>query len=454
VLRFRFAPAGTAIPERRRANRNRNTGTAGVADRPLWFNSAFMFQPLECFIGLRYLRSRRWRGLVSFRTAASLLGLMLGVMALIVILSVLNGLESETRTRLLALSAHATVTRPGGIGDWHELERRFASAPGVVAVTPYVRLEGMLSAGGLGLRPAVVRGILPAEEARASDLTNVIEPRALETLVPGKRHILLGRVLAANLGVDTGDPVRVVIPLVVNGLVVPRMLDFTVGGVIDAGVPDHDTTLALVHLADASELKGLKGAAEGVAIRFADPFRVREFAAAERPSLEPTWRYSDWTEEYRNLFTAMRIEKLIMSIILLMIVGVAAFNIVASLMMVVIDKQKDIAILRTYGLEAGRVARVFIVQGAVIGLVGALLGVGLGLLLAYNIGVVVPWLEQTFGFRIMPGDVYYVTELPSEVQLFDVIAVPVAAFALAILATLYPARRAAAVAPAIALRYD
>ena len=412
-----------------------------------------MFQPLECFIGLRYLRSRRWRTLVSFRTAASLLGLMLGVMALIVILSVLNGLESETRARLLALSAHATVTKPGGIADWHELERRFANAPGVVAVTPYVRLEGMLS-GAQGLRPAVVRGILPAEEAAASDWGNVIDPRALESLVPGERRILLGRVLAENLGVDTGDLVKVVVPLVVNGRVEPRLQGFTLAGVISAGVPDHDTSLALVHLKDASDLKGLNGAAEGVALRFDDPYRVREFAAAERASLEPTWRYSDWTEEYRNLFTAMSIEKLIMTVILLLIVGVAAFNIVASLMMVVIDKQKDIAILRTYGMEAGRVARVFIVQGAVIGLVGALLGVCFGLLLAYNIGVVVPWLEQTFGFKIMPGDVYYVTELPSEVQLFDVIVVPVAAFALAILATVYPARRAAAVAPASALRYD
>jgi lipoprotein-releasing system permease protein len=412
-----------------------------------------MFQPLELFIGLRYLRSRRFRALVSFRTAASLLGLMLGVMALIVILSVLNGLESETRTRLLALSAHATISSPGGIADWRELERRFESSPGVVAVTPYVRLEGMLNAGS-ALRPAVVRGILPSEEAAQSDLAQIIEPAALESLLPGERRILLGRALASSLGVDTGDPVQVLVPRVVNGRVVPQMRVFTLAGVIAAGVPDHDTSLALTHLADASDLEGLDGAAEGVTLRFDDPFRVREFAAAERHSLEPMWRYSDWTEEYRNLFTAMRIEKVIMSVILLMIVGVAAFNIVASLMMIVIDKQKDIAILRTYGLEAGRVARVFIVQGAFIGLVGALLGAGLGLLLAYNIGVVVPWLEQTFGFKIMPGDVYYVTELPSEVQLFDVVAVPAAAFALAILATLYPARRAAAVAPASALRYD
>ena len=295
---------------------------------------------------------------------------------------------------------------------------------------------------------------MPEEESATSDLPRLIEHGALDNLEPGAHRILLGEVLAYNLGVETGDAVRVLVPRVVDGRVVPRFAAFTVGGIFEAGVPDHDTSLAIVHLTDASELKGLNGAAEGVALKLDDPLRVPQFAAAQRGSLDPSWRYSDWTEEYRNLFTAMRIEKLMMSIILLMIVGVAAFNIVASLMMVVIDKQKDIAILRTYGLEARRVARVFIVQGAIIGLVGALLGAGLGLLLAYTVGVVVPWLEQTFGFKIMPGDVYYVTELPSEVQLFDVVAVPVAAFVLAILATLYPARRAAAVAPAIALRYD
>jgi lipoprotein-releasing system permease protein len=412
-----------------------------------------MFQPLEWFIGLRYLRSRRWRALVSFRTAASLIGLALGVTALIVILSILNGLETETRTRLLVLSAHATVSAPQGFADWRQLEARFEAVPGVGAVTPYVRIEGMLAAGA-SLRPTVVRGILPAEEGEASDLARLVERGALDNLEPGAQRILLGRVLASNLGVGTGDAVRVLVPRVTDGRVVPRLAEFTVGGVFDAGVPDHDSSLALVHLADASNLKGLAGAAEGVALKLDDPLTARELGAAVGAMLDPGWRYSDWTEEYRSLFTAMRIEKLMMSIILLMIVGVAAFNIVASLMMVVIDKQKDIAILRTFGLDARRVARVFIVQGAVIGLVGALLGVGLGLLLAYNVDVVVPWLEQTFGFQIMPGDVYYVTVLPSEVQLFDVVAVPVAAFALAILATLYPARRAAAIAPAMALRYD
>jgi len=412
-----------------------------------------MFQPLEWFVGLRYLRSRRWRAMVSFRTAASLLGLALGVTTLIVILSILNGLESETRERLLGLGAHASVSVPGGFDDWRELRTRFASEPGVASVSPFVRLEGMLAAGA-NLRPAVVRGILPEEEREASDPNRFVTLGGIENLVPGARRIVLGRVLAVNLDVELGDELTVLVPRVIDGRVMPRPAVFTVAGIFAAGVPDHDTSLALVHLSDASDLAGLRGAAQGVAVRFDDPLRAREFGAAQRASLAPAWRYSDWTEEYRNLFTAMRIEKIMMSIILLMIVGVAAFNIVASLMMVVIDKQKDIAILRTYGLEAHRVARIFIVQGAVIGLLGALLGVGLGLVLAYNVDVIVPWFETTFGFQIMPGDVYYVTALPSEVQLFDVVAVPAAACVLAMLATIYPARRAAAIAPASALRYD
>jgi lipoprotein-releasing system permease protein len=320
-------------------------------------------------------------------------------------------------------------------------------------VTPFVRLEGMLAAG-TNLRPAVVRGFLPEEEGQASDLKSFVTLGGVENLVPGGRRILLGRALAFNLGVDLGDEITVLVPRVIDGRIMPRSAAFTVAGIFEAGVPDHDTSLALVHLKDASDLKGLNGAAEGVALRLADALRVPELAAAQRATLDPTWKYSDWTVEYRNLFLAMRIEKIMMTIILLMIVGVAAFNIVASLMMVVIDKQKDIAILRTYGLEAHRVARVFIVQGAAIGFFGALLGVALGLTLAYNVDVIVPWLETTFGFQIMPGDVYYVTKLPSKVELFDVVLVPVVAFGLAVLATIYPARRAAAIAPANALRYD
>ena len=411
-----------------------------------------MFQPLEWFIGLRYLRSRRRRGVVSFMSAASLIGIALGVAALITILSVMNGLETETRTRLLSMSAHASIVAPGGFADWAAAERRFAAVPGVVGVSPFVALEGMLSAG-TNLRPALVRGIVPEEE-RDSDLSRFVSRSDLDRLTPGSRQMILGRVLALNLGLKPGDSVTLLVPRISNGRVAPRVAAFTVAGIFEAGIQDHDANLALVDMRDASDLEGLNGAASGIAVRLDDPLAVQQFRAALGTSLDPTWRYSDWTEEHRSLFTAIHVEKLMMSIILMLIVGVAAFNIVASLMMVVIDKQRDIAILRTYGLEPRRVARVFLVQGSVIGVVGAVLGTVLGLVLAWNVHVIVPWLEHTFGFQIMPGDVYYVTELPSEVHLFDVIVIPLVAIAVAVLATLYPSRRAAAVAPADALRYD
>jgi len=422
-----------------------------------------MFQPLEWFIGLRYLRSRRRRGVVSFMSAASLVGIALGVAALIVILSVMNGLETETRTRLLSMSAHATIAArqcrerespecSAGLSDWRALQSRLAAAPGVVGVSPFVALECMLAAG-VNLRPVMVRGILPGEE-RDSDISRFIRTGSLEDLAAGSRRIILGRIVALNLGLEPGDTVTLLVPRFNDGRMTPRLAAFTVAGIFEAGIQDHDANLAIVHMADASELAGLDGAAEGVAVRLADPLKVGEFQAAQLGSLDPAWRYSDWTEEHRNLFTAIHIEKLMMSIILMLIVGVAAFNIVASLMMVVIDKQKDIAILRTYGLEPQRVARVFLVQGAVIGVVGTVLGTGLGLLLAFNVDVIVPWLETTFGFQIMPGDVYYVTAIPSEVHLFDVVAIPAVALVVAVLATIYPSRRAAAVAPGHALRYD
>jgi lipoprotein-releasing system permease protein len=260
--------------------------------------------------------------------------------------------------------------------------------------------------------------------------------------------------LALQLGVSVGDSLTLLVPRVSEGRVLPRLASFTVAGMFEAGIQDNDAGLAFVDLRDASELDGLDGAAEGVAVRLANPLDIESFRAREAGSLPTGFRYSDWAEDHRNLFNAIHIEKTMMRIILMFIVAVAAFNIVASLMMVVIDKQKDIAILRTCGLEPRRVARIFLVQGAMIGFVGTLGGIVLGLVCALNIDVIVPWLENTFHFKIMPGDVYYVTQIPSEVHLFDVVTIPAVAFLVAVIATLYPARRAAAVAPADALRYD
>jgi lipoprotein-releasing system permease protein len=411
-----------------------------------------MFAPLECFIGLRYIRARR-RGAVSFISLASLLGIALGVAALIVILSVMNGFETELRTRLLSMTAHASISAPGtGLPAWRELEAELSALPGVVAVAPYTLLEGMLAAGP-NLSPALVRGVVPAEERDVSAVGRFLQVGGLDDLHAPSDRIILGRILALNLGVRVGDRVNLLVPRFENQRLTPRLRSFTVTGIFEAEIQDHDANLALVEMSRASNLKGLGDRAEGLAVRLADPMSVVEIGR-DIAQLEGTLRYSDWTIDNQSYFRAIRIEKTMMTIILMLIVGVAAFNIVASLMMVVTDKQKDIAILRTYGLEPGRVAWVFIVQGALIGLIGTLLGTLLGVVLALNVEHIVPWLERTFGFSVMPGDVYYVTEVPSELHMSDVTAIPIIAFLVAVLATLYPSRRAAAVAPAEALRYE
>ncbi len=413
-----------------------------------------MFQPVEVFIGLRYVRSRRRRGIVSFMSGASLLGVALGVAALIVILSVMNGLESELRTRLLSLTAHVTISARDGLDDWRRLAAQVGERDGVASVSPYVTLQTMIGSGS-NLVPAVVRGIIPAEEHVIADDLRMLDDGRLDGLDAGGQQLILGRTLAALLGVRMEGTVNVLVPRFENGQPGAALFGFTVAGRFDAGVPDHNTGLALAHLHDASVLDGLDGRTEGLAIRLDDALAVRSFKASVADLIDGTaLRYSDWTEEHASYFTAIRIEKTMMTIILMFIVGVAAFNIVASLMMVVTEKKRDVAILRTSGLEPGRVARIFFVQGASIGLAGTLIGTALGLAIAFNVGVIVPWLEQAFGFRVFPGDVYYVTEVPSEVHLVDAVSIPIVAFALTVLATLYPARRAAAIAPAEALRYE
>ncbi|HEX6999969.1 MAG TPA: lipoprotein-releasing ABC transporter permease subunit [Gammaproteobacteria bacterium] len=425
-----------------------------------------MFRPVECFIGLRYVRSRRRRGAVSFMTGVSAVGIGLGVAALIVILSVMNGFEAELRTRLLSMTEHVSITAPGrGLPDWRRLAERVAERPGVAGVAPFVTLEGLLTAGS-SLEPVVLRGVLPETEPAVSDIGRFLEAGTLESLAPGR--VILGHFLALNLGVTVGDRVTLLVPRIANGRPDPEREALVVSGIFEAGVQDHDSHLALLHLEQASRLRGLDGAPQALGVRLTDPLAApalrRELEASPEhgagTSANPSsgqareLAYTDWTEQHRAYFQAVHIEKTMMTVILMFIVGVAAFNIVASLMMVVTDKQKDIAILRTYGLEPGRVARIFVVQGALIGLAGTVLGVALGLVLAFNVDVIVPWLESTFHFKIMPGDVYYVTEIPSEVQLHDVVLIPTVALAIAVLATLYPSRRAAAVAPAAALRYE
>jgi lipoprotein-releasing system permease protein len=414
-----------------------------------------MIKPVELFVGLRYLRARRRTRFVSFITLISLAGIALGVAALIVILSVMNGFEGELRDRLLSMTAHGTVSATNGsVTDWPALQREVLDAPAVVAASPYVQMEGMLRTGR-SLKGVLVNGVLPQEEAAVSGATiNFVEGN-LDVLQPGMKSIVLGRLLALDLGARIGDGVVLLIPRPGSqGTLEPVLERFVLRGVFEAGVQDHDASLALIHLEDAQQLLSLGERVSGVRFVASDVMQAPSISAALRLSLGNGFSSSDWTVENASYFRAIRLEKMMMSLILSLIIGVAAFNIVASLVMVVTDKTGDIAILRTLGMGPGDVVRIFFIQGAVIGWIGVFLGVVGGVVLAVYVPVIAPFIERAFGFQIMPGDVYYVTAIPSVLRAEDVTVIAVAAFVLTSLATLYPARRAAHVNPASALRYE
>jgi len=412
-----------------------------------------MIRPLSLFIGLRYLSTGRSRGLVSFMSLASLLGIALGVAAVIVILSAMNGLEAESRQRLLSMAQHVTV-RPEGAGqDLGTLRARLATVPGVVSVSPYVSIEALLH-NGPQTEPVLVRGIDPASE-RGTRLETIVGRENLVTLTPGSGHMLLGRFLAGEIGVIPGDsPIEIVLPDLQDGRFGIRQETAEVVATFHAGDEAYDGGLALMSLTDASRMIGLDGQPQGLAVSLDEPMAVQRMERALRTAAGPGYRWSNWATENASLFRAMRIEKTMMTFLLLIIVAVAAFNIVTSLTMVVNEKEKDIAILRTLGLEPGRVMRIFIVQGCLLGLAGTLGGVAIGLALATNLETILPWFERTFGFRVMPGDVFYVTEVPSLVEWPDLMLIAGFAFLIALAATIWPSRRAARVEPADVLRYE
>jgi lipoprotein-releasing system permease protein len=423
-----------------------------------------MFHPLSIYVGLRYVRARSHTFFVSFITWASLVGVCVGVAALIVILSVMNGFEGELRDRLLSLSAQVRVTAAAtapagapaapGVADWQSAARTVLGVAGVAGVAPYAELQA-LAVRRPEMLPVLLRGIDPRAAGSATELAHAITQGQLADLTPGSGRIIVGEVIAERLGLAPGDSLTVLVPTVdAGGAPAPKLREFTVAGTFEVGLPDHDATLVFAHLDDVRALAPQDTASQGLRVRVHDVLAAPSVAARLRALLPRSFEVSDWTQDNANYFRAIRIEKTMMSLILLLIVAVAAFNIVAMLVMVVTDKRTDIAIVRTLGASPRRVMGIFITQGLVIGWLGVALGVVLGLVLALHVDTIVPFLQRTFRFQILDADVYYNTAIPAEVHLRNILTIVVAALLLTTLATVYPAIRAARTAPAEALRYE
>ncbi len=410
----------------------------------------------EYFIGLRYTRARRQNLFVSLSSAISAVGIFLGVAALIVVLSVMNGFQKEIRARILGVAAHVQITGPdNSLAGWEAVAARARADPRVLAAAPYVNGQAMLALDG-NVRGALVRGIDPQRESEVADVGAHMVAGDLARLQPGEFGIVLGAELARALRVVPGDRVTLIAPqgIVTPAGVVPRLKQFRVVGMFRVDHYEYDSGLALVNIADAQRLYQLGDRVSGVRLKLADLFASRGVALDLYRSLGRDVLITDWTRSHANFFRAVEIEKRMMFIILTLIVTVAAFNVISTLVMVVTEKQADIAILRTLGAAPRSVMKIFIVQGAVIGVLGTLLGVAGGVALALNIDVVVPFLERLLSVQFLSRDVYYISELPSDLHLDDVVLVAAVALALSLAATLYPSWRASRVRPAEALRYE
>ncbi|MEZ5561498.1 MAG: lipoprotein-releasing ABC transporter permease subunit [Gammaproteobacteria bacterium] len=415
-------------------------------------------RPVALWMALRHLRTRRANQFASLVGFASVLGVALGVAALIVVLSVMNGFENELRARLVTITGHGAVLTGGQGNDWRELRDELGAWPGIIAAEPYVELEAMLANGG-ELAGVVIEGIDPAQDGASADQRSAIFGAGLDELRPGSFQALLGRALALRLGLSPGDRVRVMVPVRdANGRVASRLREITVAGLFEIGVRDHDSVRVLLSLADAAQLAGLGDNVTGIRLQMADIFAAPEVLQRWTASRATAGRTApvttDWTRDNASYFRAVRIEKVMMSLLLSLIIAVAAFNIVATLVMIVTDKRPGIAILRTLGFSRRVIIATFALQGLLIGWVGVVAGILSGSLLARNIAAVVPALEKYFDFEFMPADVYYLTSLPVDLQADDLLWVSAIALLMTACATIYPALRAASVDPAEVLRYE
>ena len=424
-----------------------------------WFNALKKKLPFELFVGMRYTRAKRRNHFISFISMTSMIGIGLGVAALIVVLSVMNGFQEELRSRILGVASHLQITGPNNaLSNWQEISDTVQPSSHVIGTAPYIIAQGMLS-NGQAVQGAIIRGVLPSEEGKVSDLATHMRAGQLADLKAGEFGIILGAELAQSLGIVLGDKVVLMAPqgqFTPTG-VVPRIKQFTVVGLFQIGMYEYDAGLALIHMDDASKLYRMADNVSGIRLKLDDLFLAPEVSrdlAARLSNQSQALYLTDWTQEHANFFRAVQMEKRVMFIILALIVAVAAFNIVSTLVMAVTDKRADIAIMRTFGASPRSIMAIFMVQGALIGLLGTVIGAGFGVLIALNISTIVPFIEHLFHVQFLAKDVYYISELPSHLLWGDVVTIVLMSFVLSLLATLYPSWKASQMNPAEALRYD
>lgn len=412
--------------------------------------------PYELFIGLRYTRAKRRNHFISFISLISLMGITLGMTALITVMSVMNGFQEEVRSRILGVASHVQVSgMDGNLRDWPRTADEVIKHPSVLAVAPYISAQGMLSYNQT-VQGVLVRGVLPEFEDGVADFAEMMVSGELEHLVPGEFGMVIGMELARSLGAFRGDKIVLISPQgqVTPAGIVPRLKQFTVTGVFEAGHFEYDSGLVLIHMDDAQKLYRMPDSVSGVRLKLDDMFDAPQVVRELSSMVSVDSYISDWTRQHANYFRAIQIEKRMLSLILALIIAVAAFNIVSTLVMAVTDKQSDIAILRTLGASPRSIMKIFIVQGTFIGVFGTILGLIGGVLLAYNVGEVVAFIEWIFNVQFLSREIYYISEIPTDPQLADIVTVASVSFILSLLATIYPSYRASKVNPVEALRYE